>query len=868
MGLPTEFQMPPSPRRSTWWGIRGSRLAAHILVALGSSLTAGAATAAGVGAMAGAGAPAHAEFNDTFLAGENGKIDISRFERGNPMQAGTHRVDVYVNEYLVTREDVVFRDGGDDIGATPCFDRTQLGLMGVDTGKLEAQGVDLDSDCVDLARTIPDATVATDAGELRLDISIPQVALLRNPRGYVDPKLWKQGMNAFMLQYNFNGSQFERSDYSSRSGYLGLEAGLNLGGWRIRNQSSFNWLEHGGSDFQNIRTYAQRDIDRLQSQLTIGDTFTTGQLFDSTGVRGISLATDTRMRPDSTNGYAPVVRGVAETNARVLVQQSGYVVYETTVAPGNFEITDIAPTGFGGDLTVTVVEADGRAKTFSVPFAAVPNLLRPGTSNYSATVGQVRDQYLQNDAPNFFEGTYQRGINNWMTGYAGAQLTDGGLYGNLLVGAAFNTPVGAVSLDVSNSRTRFSNNAGDQSGYSARVTYNKSFPETATTFALAAYRYSSKGYLGLSDAVRMDDAVLGGRLTRVVEGDGATRNRFQLTLNQHLGDRAGDLYISGSRDDYWFGRPVSLSYSAGYSNRYRDVSYGVTATRTRLFDGQYDDSVFLNVTVPLGRSTPRYSAPVLGVQAAHSSQGNGVTASVNGNFGERNRFSYGATSSLDNNGEASIGVNAGWRAAYATLGANYTQNSGATGNSRQTGISATGGLVIHRGGITLAPSLGETIGVVEAPGAYKARLTSSSTTRVDRRGYAVVTSLTPYRMNDVMLDPQGTSNDVELKNARLQVAPRAGAVVPLKFETDVGVSHLLKILRTDGQSVPFGAEVVDEHDRVVGYIGQGGQAMVRLEAGSTASLSVRWGNGERCSVDWKEAADAGAAAPTNAQCSQ
>ncbi|MCT6957964.1 fimbria/pilus outer membrane usher protein, partial [Salmonella enterica] len=84
------------------------------------------------------------------------------------------------------------------------------------------------------------------------------------------------------------------------------------------------------------------------------------------------------MLPDSMRGYAPTVRGVAETNAKVTVRQNGVVLYETTVAPGPFTISDLYATGYGGDLAVTVTEADGRVRSFAVPYASVPQLLRPG----------------------------------------------------------------------------------------------------------------------------------------------------------------------------------------------------------------------------------------------------------------------------------------------------------------------------------------------------------------------------------------------------------------------------------------------------------------------------------------------------------
>ena len=67
-----------------------------------------------------------------------------------------------------------------------------------------------------------------------------------------------------------------------------------------------------------------------------------GELFDSVRLRGASLFSDDRMLPDSQTGFAPVVRGVAETNARVSVRQRGVLLDEVSVAPGPFVLNDFS----------------------------------------------------------------------------------------------------------------------------------------------------------------------------------------------------------------------------------------------------------------------------------------------------------------------------------------------------------------------------------------------------------------------------------------------------------------------------------------------------------------------------------------------
>ena len=69
--------------------------------------------------------------------------------------------------------------------------------------------------------------------------------------------------------------------------------------------------------------------------------------------------------------FAPTIRGVARSNAHVIVRQHGYVIYETYVAPGAFAITDLYPTAQSGDLEITVRESDGSERNFPI-FRGIP----------------------------------------------------------------------------------------------------------------------------------------------------------------------------------------------------------------------------------------------------------------------------------------------------------------------------------------------------------------------------------------------------------------------------------------------------------------------------------------------------------------
>ncbi|WP_150322250.1 fimbria/pilus outer membrane usher protein, partial [Enterobacter hormaechei] len=102
--------------------------------------------------------------------------------------------------------------------------------------------------------------------------------------------------------------------------------------------------------FTSVYTYAQRDIVAMKSDITVGQSSSPADVFDSVPYTGVELKSDSDMLPDSEKGYAPIIRGTAHSNALVVVRQNGYVIYQNTGAPGAFEINDLYPTGSSGDL--------------------------------------------------------------------------------------------------------------------------------------------------------------------------------------------------------------------------------------------------------------------------------------------------------------------------------------------------------------------------------------------------------------------------------------------------------------------------------------------------------------------------------------
>ncbi|WP_288500040.1 FimD/PapC N-terminal domain-containing protein, partial [uncultured Acinetobacter sp.] len=283
----------------------------------------------------------HAEqvFNPEFLSDSlpDAQIsDLTRFDRSTHQLPGVYRVDVYVNDQYAFTRDINFiesADAQDSTGLLPCLDIKTLKGFGVNIKQYEGLA-DTTQQCVDFTSIIEGASTKFQFDKQKLDISLPQVSLMNQVRGYISPDQWDEGINGLFLNYNISGYNNSKTD--SNSAFLRLDNGLNIGAWQFRHSGSWSYNSHQGkssNQWNDLNTYAQTIVAPIKSQLIIGDSTTSGEIFDGFGYRGVHLSTSDAMYPDSQQGYAPSIRGVAKTNAKVVIKQNGYVVHQINVAP-------------------------------------------------------------------------------------------------------------------------------------------------------------------------------------------------------------------------------------------------------------------------------------------------------------------------------------------------------------------------------------------------------------------------------------------------------------------------------------------------------------------------------------------------------
>ncbi|EDH1235707.1 fimbria/pilus outer membrane usher protein [Salmonella enterica subsp. enterica] len=778
--------------------------------------------------------------------------DLSAFEEGIGQMPGTYRVDVIVNKSSAGVHDVNFVMQKDTTGNTtlqPCFSVDSLREFGIRTDafpNLAGHG-----DCANLA-AIPQASAEFAFERQQLRLSIPQAAVDSHARGYVAPERLDEGINALLLNYSFSGANTEarRGDMiDSDSYYLSLRPGLNIGPWRIRNYSTWNRNVNGDSadeSWDSLYTYAQRNIIALKSQLTLGDSTAPSELFDSVPFRGVQLASDDDMLPDSLRGYAPVVRGIARTNAQVIIKQNGYTIYQSYVSPGTFEITDMYPTGSSGDLDVTIKEADGSEQHQTVAFASLPILQREGRLKYSVTSGQYRPYESDIDKKMFTQATLIYGLPAGFTVYGGGQFSQH--YKSLLTGLGKNLgELGAVSVDGTQAWST-QKDQDKESGQSWRIRYSKNILETGTNISISGYRYSTSGYYTLPEVLdtwRDDESQ---------NNNDRRRNRAEFQLNQNIGEHFGSLSLTAMSEDYWNSDRQMRSIGVGYSNSWAGVTYNLNYSYNRNTtdtdsDKIYDeDQVFsLSINVPLDRwISNSYASYSLNTSKRGDTSHN---VGLNGSLLEDRNLNWNVQQSETNHGEGNGGyASLDYQGTYARLNTAYSYDH----DQKRVNYGIEGGVVAHAHGVTLSQALGETSALVEAPGAGGVTVSNQTGVRTDFRGYTVVPYVTPYRESTVSLDTATLPDGADVELTSKIITPTRGAIVRAHFDTRVGKRVLMTLTRSNGEAVPFGALVTDADNPSGSIVGDGGQVYLTGMANS-GTARAKWGQGpnQQCQIHYR-----------------
>lgn len=771
-------------------------------------------------------------FNNSLLVGNSAEMDWSN--KSLVMTPGAYDLDVYVNNVWRGKFNVIVGSNAANSLEIKKEDIAQLDIQELDD-VLKSQHEDI----VDINTLLHGGKSNLKPGELRLDLEVPQAFVKTQSRNWVAPEKWDEGINGAYTNYNLNYYNFhglQKGYTNSDNIYLSLSSGLNLFGWHLIDNSS--WMRYSTlnkSYWINTTRYIEKPIAAIGAVLRAGRAYTASDYFDTVRFQGVTLRKSRQMLPDSERVYMPVITGIATGTSVVSIYQDGHIIHQQTVPAGPFAIRDLMPTGSRSDLSVEVKNSGGSIERFVVPFSSIPDMLRPGTSDYQINLGKV-DIRGVDDNTGFMQASYSRGLNNYLTASAGTTLSNH--YQSVILGSAVSIPyIGSLSGSLEEAQYSLPGDSRTH-GEKYSISWSKYFP-TQTNISLASYYYRTQDYASFSDFVQMRSNVQTyGYNTSTIN----SKQAFSANINQTLPNGFGRLSLSAYWRDYWKNRQTSKQYNFTWSNTWKSVNYSVSLRRSEVSQPYYDyetnyegnmvsalrssgkteNNLYFTVTVPM---TIFGSG---GSVSSHASVQNGKYSSsdvsVSGNAKD---VDYSLMLSHDREGNSrSADLYTSWKNDYTSLNSGLTMAR----EYRQASLGASGNLLAWRGGVLMSPESGRNFVILEAPGVENATVNGSTSTRTNSKGIALVTSATAYRQNNFHLDQDGTqSSDVDLLGNMLNIAPYEGSITYLKYKTDTRKLFTLDVQDAQGDQLPFGAFVYDNKKQELGFVAQGSQIFIKSD---------------------------------------
>ncbi|CAM3819112.1 fimbria/pilus outer membrane usher protein [Serratia silvae] len=614
---------------------------------------------------------------------------------------------------------------------------------------------------------------------------IAQLLTVDIPAGILgDSKLagrWDDGINAAFVNYQLNYGHYAGENYRAAqrhdSLYADVTAGANIGPWRLRYQPVYQKDTWGEPTWHTEKALAYRDIKAWRATLTVGDSETPSALFDNVRFRGMSLVSDSRMLPDGLRQFSPWVRGFARSNAEVRVRQNGEVIYQTFVSPGAFVLKDVYPPALEGDLTVTIRESDSTETERKIPYSSMPNLVYAGQWRYDATVGKYQPYYgMEEEQPSFAQASLSYGLPGKVTLYGGLQGAD--IYRSVAAGIGKSlNQWGAISVDYTFSVAQQPRRLTPDTGGMARVRYAKAFPAWESSLSLMAQYYPRQRYRTFGEAIEQQSTYWWDWEDGIFVGDFDEEKKYRLEAryNQYLPD-SDSLYLTLVREATRGNQRGETSVEMGFSASLGKVDVALYAEYNRPSYGKEQAQLGLSLSLPLSA----LGAPRMKLNYDHTlanEQTDSRRIGVSGTMLSDYSLSYNVSTSQSQRYGNSQDVSANYQYNAGELRGGYSQGKG----YRQQNLELSGSLMAHQEGITLGQTLGDTIAIVSVPGTPGIGVDNQYGVTTDWRGYALISNLTPYRINSLTLDSFELPDTLELPESEQDMVPTAGAIMFSRF---------------------------------------------------------------------------------------
>jgi outer membrane usher protein FimD/PapC len=690
------------------------------------------------------------------------------------------------------------------------FDAT--GALCIDQALREAaQLVETQQGCGEFTKHFPETLVEAlpQTGEVKL--LVPARAL-RRPSA--DLSGFSQGGGAGLFNYDVQGLYNRFEGRHSQFLSANTEVGFNAGDWVLRSRQFYSSVQ-GNAAWQHLEAYAQRTFSDHQAMLQVGQINLDNPVLAGLRVTGAQWSSETALA-DRDN--APPVQGIATTQARVDIRQAGMLIYSTVVPAGPFGLTHIPRLNRRQDVEVTVIEANGERRSFTV-LAATLGLNLP-SRGFTLGLGQLRSIGRGDQQPWALSAGGSLPLAAATSFSGGAQLAEG--YG--AGGAGLNLQPWSHSRLQSLLQVAHADEPS-ATGLLGSVSLNQQL--TAQWSGLLSASRQTQGYRELIDTVTR----------RSTQSSNRLRDQYATGLiwsRSWLGSLSGTYSTTTTFDG-----SRSARAQLNWTRRLGPVSLTTTGQWQTAGRGRLGNALYLSASLPLGdglswRTTARRDASAIRL-------GSGVQ----GRLGQQTGYRLAAERS-GRNGQTTYsgGISRLTRAAQFDLGyAGY--GHGSQGYS----AAARGALVVHENGITLSPyPLQDTFGLISLGTVPGVRIdTPGGAVWTDRQGRAVLPQLTPFGRSSVQVATASLPRNVDVQQGTAIIQVGRGAVPRVSFPVTVTRRLLLQVLDDAGRRLQPGTAVIDEQGQLVTLVQADGAVFVP-NVYTSPRLWARTADGQPCEL--------------------
>lgn len=738
------------------------------------------------------------------------------------MPAGVYHVQVTVNgRDILTVRDIRF-DKNQAKELIPCLPLSIYQAAHVD---FKTRGVALTVDdpqeCILLSEAIPSASSHLDSAKMVLALSFPQEIQKEMAEDEVPSTLWDDGIPALLSGYQFSGNKTVRHNAASdNSGvFFSFKNGANIGGWRLRQTANLQQNKGERAHWDSNDSYLEHAISALKGELTLGESYTSGDLFDTVRILGVQVSSDTQMLPSSLNGFSPTIRGIAHSNAVVTVSQKGYVLFQTNVGQGPFVIKSLAPVSTGGTLDVTVREADGSEQHFSQSFSSLASLQREGGLKYNLALGRYSDQESAGQSPDLLQASGAQGLPLNITLFSGMQLTKFYHALNAGLGSEFGR-LGAVATAVTWENSREGSLMTKSSdGYSIKTVWANDIGLTDTNLN-ASLTQNKHRYLALSDTLNDQ------------ETSDIAQRQYSLSVSQPFpANISAFAAINGTH----YRNHNSSMYQFGLSTTLWKIMSSVTFTLNKDAQSEstgekhhnMDKQLFLNFSLPMSAFVA-HSTTTLNTSMSTDLKGNSdMSVGASGDIGVDSSLNWSTNIDYDaqhagddsHSGDFSLS----YKGRHGDFNGGYAQDA----SQKQFVYGGSGEFVLHQHGLTIGQYSDGAMALISAPGAADILIENHSGIATDQRGYTTVPDVTPYNFNEIKINKDHLNKHIAFDTLSQTVVPTKDAVVLAEFKPTVGRKVLFTVDKQGSAApIPFGAEAKLVTREKIYFVGDSGALFI------------------------------------------